>query len=197
MKLILVGMVILSLVGFATLINCNAEELRYLTVDEVKIHDRKIPEHKAEHEKPSVKRVVNYIKSKNKKIDMDIARTLARSIVKESQRNNIPIEVILGLIAVESRFNPDAVGSAGEVSFWQVMPDMHHKTISHLRDNNMIQTNNLFDPTTNSVVGARILRDCIKKYGTIELGLGCYNGSQRDKKMTYARKVLSAAPNQI
>lgn len=46
----------------------------------------------------------------------------------------------------------------------------------------------LYDPITNIDCGAKVLKDCYKRTGSISEALGCYNG---DRSGRYARKVLN------
>jgi hypothetical protein len=48
----------------------------------------------------------------------------------------------------------------------------------------------LSDACLNAKTGARILRDCIDRYGYDWNAVGCYNASSKDKRATYAWKIF-------
>ena len=132
-------------------------------------------------------RVYDYIKRSNPKLEDSVASRLSESIVRESNKHDIPLNLILGLIKTESHFDQYAISKAGAMGFWQVLPRAHHDKI--LKQSNK----NLYDPEPNSSLGAQILKNCLNKYRSLESGLACYNGSNRDNSQTYAKKVLRAS----
>lgn len=136
-------------------------------------------------------RVLDYIKTHNRQIDHEVAETLASSIVTESERYKIPVNVMLGVIKAESNFDQYAISNVGAIGFWQVLPKWHIDKIRKL------ENRDLYDPVTNSSLGAKILHDCLKKSRTLERGLLCYNGSQHDPEKKYVKRVMDFIPTRI
>lgn len=136
---------------------------------------------------PIENKVVRYIKSVNSKLDDNTAFKLADAVIIESNQRGIPLKLILGLITVESKFDQYAISNAGALGFWQVMPKWHYDKIATL-DNR-----NIYDPVSNTKLGAQILNDCLSKHRSVPMALQCYNGNQRDPKRSYSRKVLATA----
>jgi soluble lytic murein transglycosylase-like protein len=79
----------------------------------------------------------------------------------------LPPLLVLGLIKVESGFNPRIVSRAGARGLMQVMP----RTAQHMKC-----TGDLFDPATNIDCGCRVLQTYLKRYdGDVIFGLAAYN----------------------
>ena len=108
---------------------------------------------------------------------------LANHLLFNAAANNIPVELLVGLITVESRFNTKAVSSHGAKGLTQVMPRYHQAKIKG-RD--------IFDPRVGIEVGSLILRDCLNKHaGSHTAALSCYSGSKGAQAISYQQKVLS------
>ena len=97
--------------------------------------------------------------------------------------------LLLGVMAVESSFNPFAQSHVGAQGLMQVMTRIHHDKYQ-----NFGGMNAAFDPVTNLRVGAQVLRDCIRKAGSLEAGLKHYVGAANMvDDGGYAAKVLAEA----
>lgn len=94
--------------------------------------------------------------------------------------------LILSVMAIESRFNPIAESVMGAKGLMQVMAKVHKdKFAEHGGDEAVL------DPATNILVGARILKDCIRRGGSLESGLQLYAGAFSDLSNQYAQKVMA------
>jgi soluble lytic murein transglycosylase-like protein len=92
--------------------------------------------------------------------------------------------LILAVMAVESRFHPFAESDFGAKGLMQVVPRFHlDKLAAHGGENAVLH------PGTNILVGAQILRDYIRRTGTVEEGLQVYAGAAEDPAQGYAQKV--------
>jgi len=88
--------------------------------------------------------------------------------------------LILAVMVVESRFNPFAKG------LMQVVPRFHlDKLAAHGGEEAVL------DPRTNIHVGARILREYVRRTGSLEEGLQLYAGAGDDPTQGYAQKVIA------
>ncbi len=109
------------------------------------------------------------------------AESIARSVYVYSIRFDLSPELLLALIAVESRFDHFAVSNVGARGLMQVMP-FWKKELGQPNDN-------LFEIETNIRYGSFILKHYIKRYKTERRALAAYNGSLgRDK---YPNKVFA------
>ena len=137
-------------------------------------------------------KIVMYAIAINDKLDISTAKILADSILYESSNHDIPVNLLLGLIKVESAFDIYAISNAGAMGLMQVMPLVH-------RDKLLKQPNkNIYDPKTNIALGTQILDDCFKKHHYNDIkSLQCYNGSTYDKSLKYSKTVIKATPNLI
>ena len=94
--------------------------------------------------------------------------------------------LILSVVAIESRFNPIAESVMGAKGLMQVIPEQHQEKFApHGGDDAVL------DPATNILVGAKILKDCIRRAGNLESGLQLYAGAYGDSSNQYAQKVLA------
>jgi soluble lytic murein transglycosylase-like protein len=94
--------------------------------------------------------------------------------------------LLLAVMAIESRFNPIAESDMGAKGLMQVIPKYHaHMVAQHGGEQAML------DPSVNILLGARILKDYIKRTGSVEAGLQYYNGALADETTQYAEKVIA------
>ena len=109
------------------------------------------------------------------------AKAIARWVWIYAQRHGIDPALVLGLITIESRFDPYATSSVGAQGLMQIMPFWKKELGS--------ENDNLYDVATNIRYGCAILKHYIKRYKTPQKALAAYNGSKG--KVAYPNKVLS------
>ncbi len=115
--------------------------------------------------------------------DYDTRLKLLRSIHREASRVDLPPELIIALIDIESRFDHFAISRSGAQGLMQVMP-FWLKEIGHPEDN-------LMDIDTNLRMGCTILKYYMDmEKGNIRRALARYNGSLGSWK--YPDKVMGA-----
>jgi soluble lytic murein transglycosylase-like protein len=101
-----------------------------------------------------------------------------------SKRSRLDVDMVMGLIQVESNFRKRAISSAGARGFMQVMPFWTRV----LADGD---ANRLFDMHTNLRFGCVIMRHYLdRERGDLFMALGRYNGSRG--KPQYPDAVLGA-----
>lgn len=106
---------------------------------------------------------------------------LLRMVHFEAQRVELPAELVLAVIDVESNFDRWAISSVGAQGLMQVMP-FWLKEVGRPNDN-------LFHPPTNLRMGCTILRFYFdKEKGDLQRALARYNGSLG--RTTYSDKVF-------
>lgn len=96
-------------------------------------------------------------------------------------------QLILAVIAIESRYNPYAESHVGAQGLMQVMTRVHKEKFDEFAEGTMAALH----PIANMKVGTIILRDCIKRRGSIERGLACYVGATGPSDGGYGAKVLA------
>lgn len=116
------------------------------------------------------------------KVDDDSTRIdLLKNVHYEASRAELPPELVLAVIDVESNFNRWAISVVGAQGLMQVMP-FWLKEIGRPGDN-------LFDIRTNLRFGCAILKQYLnREKGDIQRALGRYNGSLGSAK--YPDKVI-------
>lgn len=108
---------------------------------------------------------------------------LLRAVHREAKRADVPPEMVLAVIEIESAFQTIAISSAGALGLMQVMP-FWTREIGRPEDN-------LLDRDTNLRYGTTILAHYLaRENGHWERALNRYNGKLRDNP--YAGKVLDA-----
>ena len=123
-----------------------------------------------------------YIDKKFQLIPKTISMDIAEQIVKYSKLENISPELVLGVIEVESSFNPMVISSKKARGLMQLMPEWGKKFgIDKISD--------FHDIDTNIKYGIKVLKIHIKeRKGSITKGLYYYVG----KSDSYASKVYES-----
>jgi soluble lytic murein transglycosylase-like protein len=106
---------------------------------------------------------------------------VADAVFSAAKKHSVKTSTILGIITVESTFDPSSVSSYGAVGLMQVVPRMHRDKLDAVKK----QATNVKD---NVDVGTQILQEYVSKYGT-DRGLVKYSG----KATRYGEKVLRAS----
>jgi hypothetical protein len=124
-------------------------------------------------------------------IDPELARTVAKSVHRYAELYGKDANLILAMIAVESRFDPNAVSPKGAVGLMQVMPQW--KKVLGI-------TGDLSDPEVSIKYGLQILGFYDEMYRDLEMALTAYNRGPgpvdmalmhgQDPKNKYAPRVL-------
>lgn len=127
----------------------------------------------------------SYISRKYMVANSVVGAIVRTAFVIGAQRNIDP-QLILAVIAIESRYNPFAESGVGAQGLMQVMTSVH---IDKLRDDGGPAA--IFNPIVNIRIGSRILHDCIKRRGSIRGGLACYVGATGPSDGGYGNKVLA------
>lgn len=93
--------------------------------------------------------------------------------------------LIVSVMAVESSFNPLSESRFGAQGLMQVIPKYHMDKLGD--DAHKLA---LFEPATNIRVGALVLKEYIRRAGSVEAALQYYAGASNDEEFGYSRKVL-------
>ncbi len=118
------------------------------------------------------------------RISLEATRELVGTAYREGKVIGVDPLLIIAVMAVESRFNPIAQSDGGAIGLMQVIPRFHADKFDVAHGKSML------DPRTNIELGARVLKDYIRRGGTDVAGLQLYNGASADAGNGYANKVL-------
>ena len=94
--------------------------------------------------------------------------------------------LIVAVIGVESGFNPFSQSTFGAQGLMQVVPRFHLDKLPDESDQAAF-----LDPVVNVQVGARVLKESIRRNGGLENGLQQFAGALNDPARRYATKVLA------
>jgi soluble lytic murein transglycosylase-like protein len=119
-----------------------------------------------------------------------VAETSAASFVSFAYRAGVEHSVdpvlILAVMAIESRYNPVAESVVGAKGLMQVIARFHQEKL--LEHGGELA---LLEPEINIHVGARILREYLRRFGDAETALQQYNGALDEPTSRYAQKVFA------
>lgn len=103
------------------------------------------------------------------------------------QKAKLDPNLVLAVMAVESGFNPFAQSHVGAQGLMQVMTRIHQDKYEIFGGRHAA-----FDPVTNLRVGVQVLKDCIRRAGSLEAGLKYYVGAANlPDDGGYAAKVMA------
>jgi soluble lytic murein transglycosylase-like protein len=127
---------------------------------------------------------------RNKPLTVGQALEVADVVIDEAKANKVPVHMVLGIIDLESEFNPDARSSEGARGLMQVMPDTWDRYVSAEPLKGLKAKHN---PAMNVRVGVRYLGDLIKQYGDWRKVLKEYGGFVKKSPDKYVRIVMANA----
>jgi soluble lytic murein transglycosylase-like protein len=136
-------------------------------------------------ENPEYRTLAVYL-ARRYKVAQEATQQLVGAAHEAGSRTGLDPLLILAVMAVESSFNPIAESVMGAKGLMQVMPRYHQDKLQALGGEDAV-----FDPMTNIMVGARILKDAVRRGGGLVPGLQLYNGSYGDDSQQYAQKVIA------
>jgi soluble lytic murein transglycosylase-like protein len=129
--------------------------------------------------------LVSYV-SRRYRVASSATEQLVDAAYDAGQEVGLDPLLILAVMAIESRFNPIAESGMGAKGLMQVIPKHHQDKLGDHGGESAV-----LDPTTNIMLGARILKEYIRRTGSLEAGLQFYNGSLADVSSQYAQKVMA------
>jgi soluble lytic murein transglycosylase-like protein len=129
--------------------------------------------------------LANYV-SRKYRIAPDVTEQFVGAAYDAGRQVGLDPLLILAVMAVESRFNPVAESLMGAKGLMQVIPKHHlDKLLEHGGEDAVL------DPMINIALGARILKEYVRRTGSLEAGLQFYNGALADPSSQYAQKVFA------
>lgn len=134
---------------------------------------------------PELERVRSYVARRYRVSQTALLGPLARAEQSAEELGLDPL-LIVAVMAIESSFNPLAESTMGAQGLMQVIPRFHQDKIGP-----DATPESLFDPVTNVRVGALVIQEGLRRYGSLQSALQYYGGALRDENARYAKKVLS------
>lgn len=120
------------------------------------------------------------------RIAPSVAGALIRTAFAVGDDEHVDPQLLLAVIAIESRYNPFVESSVGAQGLMQVMGNVHRDKLKTSGGRAAV-----FDPVVNIRVGAQILSDCIRRRGSVQGGLACYVGAAGTGDGGYGSRVLA------
>ncbi len=123
--------------------------------------------------------------AKKYRVSYEATRSMIDTAYWAASQNGLDPMLVVAVMAVESRFNPIAQSESGAMGLMQVIPRFHPDKFS---DDGR---KSIFDPHVNIHLGAKVLKEYIRRGGTEVAGLQLYNGAASDPTYAYADKVMA------
>lgn len=113
------------------------------------------------------------------------AGALIATVFKVGNDMGLEPQLLLAVIAIESRYNPFAESHMGAQGLMQVMTRVHKDKFAALGEGPLAALH----PLVNIQVGAQILSDCLTRRGSLDGALACYVGATGPSDGGYGAKV--------
>jgi hypothetical protein len=140
-------------------------------------HPQSLPEQQAN---------VAFWLSKKYRVAPEPLTVLVAEAFEIGEKVSIDPTLILAVMAIESRFNPFAQSPVGAQGLMQVLTKVHTEKYEDFGGKLAA-----FDPLTNLRVGVMVLKDCIRRAGSVEGGLRYYVGAVSTDGGDYINKVMA------
>jgi len=137
-------------------------------------------------ELPEQQAKVTYWLSRKYRVAPEPLGALVSEAFAVGAKVNLDPTLILAVMAVESRFNPFAQSPVGAQGLMQVLTRVH--TDKYEDFGGQLAA---FDPVSNLRVGVQVLRDAIRRAGSVEGGLRLYVGAVTTDGSGYINKVMA------
>lgn len=134
---------------------------------------------------PRMRGAMTYV-SKRYRVSTDALQPIFATTQAVGRELRLDPLLIIAVIGVESGFNPFSQSVVGAQGLMQVMPRFH---LDKLPED--AEPSAFLDPVTNVHVGARVLKESIRRYGDVESGLQQFGGALNDPDRRYSSKVLA------
>lgn len=128
--------------------------------------------------------VTNYLSKKYRINSGAIAMLVDAAYVTGRDLGVDPL-LLLSVMGIESGFNPFAESTAGASGLMQLMSKVHRDKLNDFGGPNIA-----LNPIVNLRVGAVVLKDCIRRGGSIADGLRLYVGAGTGDDSGYGARVL-------
>lgn len=134
---------------------------------------------------PRMRGALDYV-SRRYKVSTEALQPIFATVQTLGHELHLDPLLIIAVIGVESGFNPFSQSVLGAQGLMQVMPRFH---LDKLPEEAAPAA--FLDPVTNVQVGARVLKESIRRNGGLEDGLQQFGGAINDPERRYSSKVLA------
>jgi len=184
-NLVIFTILVASLIGGSWMLNERTREVKKLKASvEVCEKDKEkfsLDEYEVTNTKQFREDIYMYIKTRYTRIPKEVASSIADNIMLFSKQYKTSPELLVGMIEVESRFNPMAVSSVDARGLMQVMPEWVPKF-------NIENVNDLHDIDVGIESGIKVFNIHLgEAKGDVSKALYLYVG----KNSEYAKEVYS------
>jgi soluble lytic murein transglycosylase-like protein len=143
--------------------------------------------------------ILEYVARKNPSAPISAFRGFPTTLVAEAQRSNLDHCLALAQAEVESEFRHDAVGSAGEIGLFQILPTtaaIFEPQLGPFRRPQLgrgkRELGDLADPVVSTRFAMAYLRDIMVRKPSIREALTEYNGGPGGRHPHYYRMDMGA-----
>lgn len=152
----------------------------------------------AEAESERLKRaILEHVARKNPGALIKAFQGFPEALLEEARRSNIDHCLALAQAEVESEFRHDAVGSAGEIGLFQIMPEtaaFFETVVGRFRRPDLKagkrDLGDLADPVVSTRIAMAYLRDILVRKPSLREALTEYNGGPLNRRTHYYRLVM-------
>jgi hypothetical protein len=144
------------------------------------------------------KNILAYVSERNPNASLRVFRNYPAVVIDEATRTNIDHCLALAQAQTESDFRPDAVGAAGEIGLYQIMPStagIFEPALGKLRKPSIRKyerdLGDLADPVISTRFAMAYMRDILTRKPTLRDALTEYNGGPRGRQPHYYRTVMA------
>ena len=144
------------------------------------------------------KSILAYVSERNPSASPRVFRNYPAVLIDEAARTNIDHCLALAQAQTESDFRPDAVGAAGEIGLYQIMPStagIFEPALGKLRKPSIRKyerdLGDLADPVISTRFAMAYLRDILVRKPAMRDALTEYNGGPRGRQPHYYRTVMA------
>ncbi|HEV8583834.1 MAG TPA: transglycosylase SLT domain-containing protein [Methylomirabilota bacterium] len=147
--------------------------------------------------------ILDYIAQKNPMAPIRAFQRFPETLVAEAQKSNLDHCLVLAQAEVESEFRHDAVGAAGEIGLFQILPSTaaimepvvgpfkRPAVVKAVRDGKPArELGDLADPVVSTRFAMAYLRDIMTRKANVRDALTEYNGGPTGRHPHYYRMVM-------
>ena len=138
--------------------------------------------------------ILEYIAERNPKAPIRVFKHFPETLLAEAQKSNLDHCLVLAQAEIESEFKHDAVGAAGEIGLFQILPStaaiIEPLVGGPFKRPSKTTLGDLADPNVSAKFALAYLRDIMKRKPNVRDALTEYNGGPNGRHPHYYRLVM-------